>query len=72
MTAKPIIGAMVALILCGCALPGKIKQTEQDAARYRSEESERAAYDKCTAQAMPGTLQHFACSMSTEKIGPAK
>ena len=60
-----------ALILCGCVAPQKIKQTEQDAARYSVEESEKAAYEKCTDEAMPGTLQHFACRMSAEKA-PAK
>lgn len=70
---RPGIAAAMMLLLSGCASPQKIKQTEQDAARYRAEESEKAAYDQCTEQAMPGTLQHFACRMSAEKsVGPVK
>jgi len=67
--------AAMTLLLSGCASPQKIKKTEQDAARYRVEESEKAAYDQCTEQALPGTLQHFACRMSAEKgtgSAPAK
>jgi hypothetical protein len=73
MTAKPILIVVVMLALCGCVAPQKIQQTEQDAARYRVQEGEKAAYDKCTAEAMPGTMEHFACRMSAEKnTGPAK
>jgi starvation-inducible outer membrane lipoprotein len=73
MTAKPILVAAMALVLSGCVLPQKISQTEQDAARYRAEESEKAAYEKCTADSMPGTMQHLACRMSAEKSAtPAK
>jgi hypothetical protein len=67
------LAAGVALILGGCVTPQKIKQAEQDKARYDQESRERAAYDQCTQQSMPGTLQHFACRMSAEKSAtPAK
>ena len=68
MTALRLVyAAGMTFLLTGCASPQKIKQAEQDAARYRVEESEKAAYDHCTEQALPGTLQHFACRMSAEK-----
>jgi starvation-inducible outer membrane lipoprotein len=73
MSAKPILTVCVALILCGCVTPAKIKQAQEDKARYDQESKERAAYDQCTQQAMPGTLQHFACRMSAEQsAAPAK
>jgi len=62
--------AVMTLFLPGCVTPQKIKQEQQDEARYIGEKSEKAAYDKCTDEAMPGTLQHFACRMSAEKSAP--
>ena len=73
MIAKPLLGAAAALILCGCVTPQRIKQEQQDQARYSAEKSERAAYNKCTNEAMPGTLQHFACRLSAKQsAAPAK
>jgi hypothetical protein len=77
MSSKPNLRAGViaclAIILCGCATPAKIKQAEQDKALYDQESREKAAYDQCTDQSMPGTLQHFACRLSAEQsVAPAK
>ena len=42
-------------------------------ARYDQEAREKSAYDQCTAEALPGTLQHFACRLSAEQsAAPAK
>jgi hypothetical protein len=58
---------LLTLALCGCVTPAKIKQAEQDKAIYDQQSKEKAAYDQCTDQSMPGTLQHFACRLSAER-----
>jgi len=71
----PRVSAMacLTLVLFGCVTPAKIKQAEQDKAIYDQESKEKSAYDQCTDQSMPGTLQHFACRLSAEQnAGPAK
>jgi starvation-inducible outer membrane lipoprotein len=73
MSAKRILTVCLALVLCGCVTPAKIKQAQQDQARYDQEAKEKSAYDQCTAESLPGTLQHFACRLSAEQsAAPAK
>ena len=56
----------LAFVLSGCTLPQKINRLEQDKARYDQQQSERSANERCNEDAMPGTMQHFACRMSEQ------
>ena len=62
----------LALMLCACTLPQKIDRLGKDKARYDQQQSERAANERCNADSMPGTMQHFACRMAEQGKTPAK
>ena len=55
------------LLLCGCVpLQQKLKQEHADQAKYNLESHERAAADRCSQAATPGTTQHMECRLQLE------
>ena len=62
MRAALALGLMLGL--CACTMPQKINLLRQDKARFDRQQDERAAYERCSRDAMPGTTQHMACRMA--------
>lgn len=61
---RAVLALGLMLGLCACALPQKINQLRQDKALFDRQQDEKAAYDRCSRDALPGTTQHMACRMA--------
>lgn len=71
MTLRSIFLVTGAFLLCACVPAQKLSQEQGDQARLNAQLQERAADEKCSQAAMPGTPEHMACRLGVAPA-PAK